>query len=700
MINTISFTYPWWYVVLCFAISVGFAALMYYRDTRFAEYGPWVLRILAVFRTLTIFIITLLLLSPLIKTIKEDTKSPVILIASDVSESMASGIKPDDLNTYNSALEKLGEGLSQKYEVKHISFGSKVYPEKKDSLTDKSTNFSALLQYISDNYADQNLGAVIVGSDGIFNEGSNPLYSDFGIHAPLYTIAMGDTTQKKDLYFQNVLFNKIAYLGDKIPVQVDISAYNCLNQDSRFTLEVIENGAAKKVHEEMVQINSSTYFSTKTIIVDANKSGAIRYRLKLSAVSGEFNTINNVREFFIEVLDGRQKILLLANAPHPDLSALKNIIIQNKNYQVDLVYARDFNNAVSGYNLVMFHNLPSESFDIVPIISQLNKNNTPRLFIVGLQTSLPKFNAIQNVIQISGNSKNSEEIQAEFAGGFTLFSTSDQLKNKLKTFPPLLTPFGDYKLRATAVPYLFQNIKKIKTNFPLLAFSDENGIKTSVFCGEGIWKWRMFDHLQNKNYDLVSELLNKTVLLTTVKTDKRKFRASTSKNLYKDNEQVLFEAQLFNESYELVNEPDVALVVKDEAGKDFQYTFSKTQNYYTLNADMFPKGSYGYTASVNFNGKVLTTNGRFNVESVQLEQFDLTARHRFLRSLSAKNNGEMVYLNGIESLQDMLLKNDKIKPVMYQSSSTKSIIHLKLIFFLLLFFLGIEWFIRRYFGNY
>ena len=137
--------------------------------------------------------------------------------------------------------------------------------------------------------------------------------------------------------------------------------------------------------------------------------------------------------------------------------------------------------------------------------------------------------------------------------------------------------------------------------------------------------------------------MNKTILLTSVKTDKRKFRANTSKNLYKDNEQVYFDAQLYNDSYEMINDPDVKLVIKDDSGKEYSFTFSKTQNYYTLNADLFPQGSYSYVATTTYNSKALTTSGRFNVEAIQLEQYDLTARHGLLKSLSNQYNGKMVY---------------------------------------------------------
>jgi hypothetical protein len=687
-------------MLFCLALGIAYGVLMYFRDKRFSEYSAWLRRGLAIIRSLGVALISLLLLSPFIRTIKEDIKTPLIVIANDVSESILEDGKKNNLDAFNKNIQQLATDLSSKYEVKRISFGSDVYADARDSLNDKSTNISNLFRHIADNYGDQNLGAVVMTSDGIYNEGSNPLYSDVNFTAPLYTIALGDTLQKKDIFIQNVLYNKIAYLGDKFPVQVDVSAFNCDGSNSRLTLEMINGTQVKKIAEESILLRGQSFYTTKTFLLDASQSGVVRYRLRLSAVPGEFNSANNVKEFFVEILDARQKVLLLANAPHPDLAALKNIITTNKNYDAEIVYMGEFSGNISKYNLIILHNLPSEKYDLSAINSQIQKNKIPTIFIVGMQTSLAKFNQLQNVISINGNSKNTEDIQAELNTGFNLFTTSDHLKNTLKTFPPLQAPFGEYKTQGTSTVYLFQNIKKIKTTYPLVAFGEQNDVKTTVIAGEGIWKWRLFDHLQNKNYDLVSELINKTILLTTVKTDKRKFRASSSKNLYQDNESILFDAQLYNDSYEMVNEPDVKLIIKDDAGKEYRYTFSKTQNYYTLNADLFPQGVYSYVASVVYNGKELTAGGRFNVESLQLEQFDLTARHGLLKGLAEKYNGSMYYPAQLASLKDMLINNKNIKPVLYESKSTKSIINLKWLFFLILGLLTLEWFLRRYFGNY
>jgi hypothetical protein len=44
----------------------------------------------------------------------------------------------------------------------------------------------------------------------------------------------------------------------------------------------------------------------------------------------EFTAQNNSRDAYIEVIDGKEKILLLAAAPHPDIKAIKSALEKNE----------------------------------------------------------------------------------------------------------------------------------------------------------------------------------------------------------------------------------------------------------------------------------------------------------------------------------------------------------------------------------
>ena len=196
-------------------------------------------------------------------------------------------------------------------------------------------------------------------------------------------------------------------------------------------------------------------------------------------------------------------------------------------------------------------------------------------------------------------------------------------------------------------------------------------------------------------------MLSKTFQYLTLKEDKRKFRVSLDKNIFNENELIFFDAELYNESYELINEPDVLLTIRNEKGDDFKFTFNKTNNRsYTLNAGYFPVGNYTFHAEVMSSGQELAYDGQFSVQPIQLEIYETTADHRLLHLLSEKYGGEMVYPAEMASIVSKIKEKGSVLPIIYETTKTRSVINLKWIFFILMGLLSLEWFIRRYFGSY
>lgn len=695
-------SFPNFAAALITALIAGalYASILYLREKKFKNQKFNLTSVLAMLRGTLVALIVLLLFSPAIKTTQDDIQKPVLIMAQDISSSVNFKNDRKERDQFQKSWESVADQLRNTFNVKMLRFGGHVSEDQNDSLSANSTNIDAALKYVDEYYSDQNLGAVILSSDGIYNEGSNPVYTELTKKIPLYTVAQGDTTRRRDVSISEVLFNKIAYLGDRFTIQADLSAYQLGGISTKVVLEEIKGGKARKLGEQIISIDKKEFFTSRSFIVEANSPGVIRYRISVTPVAGESNKSNNTKEFFVEVLDGRQKILILAHAPHPDISAWHQTIIQNKNYEVKTAFASDQQVQPGDFDLIILHNLPSEKFPVKEVLMASRQKAIPLVFITGLQTSIGLFNDAQEIMDIKGVSKNLEEVQAELNSSFQGFTFSDALNQKIKYFPPLLVPFGEYVTAGSGQAVTLQVIKKIKTTYPQLVLGEQNGIKTAVFCGEGFWKWRLADFAQNGNGALSTEVLNKTIQWVTTKEDKRKFRVNTSKNIYREHEAVIFEAQLYNDNYELVNDPDVELSLRNEENKDYKYTFSRNQKYYTVNAGKFAPGNYTYTASVSFGGKVLTAKGSFNIEKMQLELNDLTARHYILAGLSEKTGGTMVYPQNLSSLADTILNSREWKPVLYEQSFTTTVIHLKWVFFLILVLLSAEWFLRRYFGSY
>jgi hypothetical protein len=693
----LNFQYPTWYFFFCALLGAIFAATLYFRNTTFREQSPQLNKILGALRFLSGALIAALLLSPLLKSTVTDIRKPVVVLAQDVSESIGVAVK--DTPQYKAQFEQLATRLSEKYDVKTYSFGEKVREGVGFSFKDKLTNASDLMKNVYDLYANQNLGAVVIATDGIYNEGSNPLYAAAKLNAPVYTIALGDTTPKKDLVVKRVFHNNIAYLGDKFNIQIDVAATNCTGGSSILTVAKLDAaGNPSVVSTSPISINKNDFFTTKEVTLDATQAGIMRFRVNLTTVSGEVSTVNNTKEIFIEVLDARTKILLLGNAPHPDIAALSEAVSVNKNYTLTVAYADDLKINPADFDFIVLHNLPSATQPLDAILNNLNAKKIPRLFIVGAQADARKLTSQQSMMALNADGKNVNDVQASLNSGFNLFTLEDSYR-QIPNFNPIVAPFGEFKEIGGGQVLFYQKIGKVDTKYPLIMLGESNGIRTGIITAEGLWKWRLFDFAQQKNHDIFDGLMAKICTYLSVKEDKRKFRSATDKNVYRENEPVQFSAEIYNNSYELINEADVRVIVTNGEGKQFPYTMNKSGRAYALNAGILPVGNYTYKSTTSIGGQQLEAGGAFSIQPIQLELYETTADHALLRALSNQLGGSMVSPQNMASLADSILAKN-LKPVMYTTQKTENALNLKWIFGILISLLAAEWFLRRYFGGY
>ncbi|MEP7196959.1 MAG: hypothetical protein ABI851_10600 [Saprospiraceae bacterium] len=695
----LSFQYPEYYIILCLLLGVGGAFLLYFKSKSLADRPEWQRFLLAVLRGLSLFFLGLLLMNPVFKRYISDLKKPQLAIAIDQSVSM---IHKDStwVNEFNNNLENTISKLSDKYQLSKYYFGATSSEKAISYNQSKRTNIDDVLTNISDKADPQLLKAVILFSDGIYNNGKNPYYNDLIQNTPFYSIFHGDSTQDKDLLIQRVYHNDIIYSGDKFSIQLDLQAWQCNNNQINLKLERLENNIWKTIYNSTEQINSNTYFSNKEIINDESAAGIYKYRAVCSSIDGERNTRNNSRSFFIEVLDARKKVLIYALGPHPDISAIKNALESNKNYQVDIKFATQNIEKLETYNLVIFHQLPSNTVSISPIINKLNTYKTARLFILGSSSNLNEFNIDQDIIKIISSGSNTNEAQSIVNAVFNNFTLSETLQKNLRIYPPLNTPFGNYETDPTASILLYQRIGQIDTKYPLFLFNDRNGIKTSVLCGDGIWKWKFQENIQSNNFDAFFELITKSVQYVSSKEDRRKFRVSANKNILNETEDLIFNAELYNDNYEQINIPDVSLILKSSEGKSYDFNLGKKDKYYELNIGTFPAGEYTYIAKTEWNNKSLQASGKFSIQEDDIEISNLVARPDLLRGLAEKSNGKFFYKNQLDELSNLLNNEEQNKPILFQTLDIRQIIERKWILFIILLLLSAEWFLRRFWGSY
>ena len=694
-INLVS-EYSLWYIFLCLFIGVLYSSVLYYKENQLLDIALWLKRTLAAIRFVLVAVIAFLLLNPLFKTVFRELEKPVIIIGQDDSESIVLGKDSSYYkNQYKSDFNQFVEKLSDKYEVRKYTFGDKVNTNFAFDFKSKETDISSFINEINTRYANRNVGAVILASDGLYNKGLNPLYAPLQLKAPVYSVLLGDTALKRDLILSKVNHNRIAYLGNKFPLEVVLDAKKLKGLKSKLT---VSKGQQILFNQDF-SIQNDDFSLTIPFFLSASESGVQRYKISLNAVSGEYTVLNNQQDIFIDVLDGRQKVLILADAPHPDVNAIRNSISSNDNYEISFSLAKDFNKFVKGYDLVILHQLPSLKNPILKITQELDKENVSRLFILGNQSSINQFNALKTGLTINGFSNRFNDCQAIAINDFSLFTLQESNLKFIKKYPPLSVPFGNFKLDNSVYPLLKQKVGMVETADPLIVFNTAFESKIAVIAGEGIWRWRLFDFVENQNQNNFDELIGKMVQFLALKVDKSFFKV-ISKNNFNENESIEFDAELYNESYELINKYDVNIVLYDKDKHKYPFVFNKTATAYKLNAGILPIGNYSYQASVNVGNKVLKDNGELSINALKVENLNTVADHQLLYSLAKKYGGESVSKNEFDKLLSILENREDIKPVSFSQQRLNEVINFKSLFFFILALLTLEWFVRRRSGAY
>jgi len=648
---------------------------------------------LAALRILVVTAITWLLFAPLVKRISYTPEKPIIVLAHDNSISVAE-VEPAGFNKtkYQADLQKLTDQLSSKYEVKTYSFNDSVKAGLDFTGKGKLSNASGLINQLNDELLNRNVGAVIIASDGIFNRGGNPLYELNKIKAPVYTIAMGDTIAKRDVLIANVNYNNLVYLDNEFTLDIQVQAYESKGETAQ--LSVSENGV--KVKQQSVGINSNGFVQDVQVKLKANKIGVQKYTVSVSSVKNEITTKNNSQTIFVEVIDARQKILLAAVAPHPDMATLKQAIELNKHYEVTVALADELN-AIdpNKYSLTILYQLPGNTNVAASLIGKLQEAKISLWYILGAQSNVGAFNQVQKSLNFSRANGAIQEVFPYPDPNFTAFNLDAAALKQLNDYDPLQMPFANLGINGNYTAALNQRIGKINTQTPLLFFIDDNGKKLGFLIGEGIWKWKLEEAKNEQSFPLVNELISKTVQYLSVKDDKRKFKVYSSKNTYEENENVVLNATLYNDAYEAVNTPDVNIQIKNGDGKVFNYTFSKFGVAYRLDAGTLPQGNYTYIASTSLGDKKYTASGAFYVNALIAEYQQTTANHQLLYTMAQQSGGKMVMPSNLLSIADLLEKSGQVKTISYEDRKYEELISLKWLFALIIILLTAEWFMRK-----
>jgi hypothetical protein len=687
--------YSFWFLPLCILAGLGYASILYVKSDK-PELPLWVKRLAFSLRTVAIALIAFLLLNPIVKRVTKEVEKPIILVGIDNSASLQIGSKAAFYQgKFKENLQDLTNKLEKNYAVETYLLGDSLREGYIVDYQDKQTNLSAFFEQIDNVYANRNVGAVVLLSDGIFNVGNDPYYIANQVKQPIYTVSMGDTVLYKDILISQVNCNKTVYRNNDFQIGILVRANKLNGQSSKLTVYHQD----EVVYEKEIRISSNNFSEWVRVNFEAKKSGLQRYRIVLSEISGEITQANNTKDVFIEVIDQRKKVAIIYNSPHPDVAAITRSLESSEAYQVESFPIDKFTGKIEEQDMVMLHQLPSAKNSANNLIAAIGRMNIPCLYILGEQVNYAQFNQLNTGVQILINKEMLNDVFPAYNQNYANFTVTTPLQQVFPSLPPVKVPFGSFKVSASASVLLYQKIGAVTTNYPLFVFNQDAENKIAVFLGNGLWRWRLYNFMLENHHEEFDELIFKTFQFLSTKKDKSFFRV-VGKNVYSENENVRFDAELYNQNYELVNDPEVLMTITNKDKKTYSFAFSRSFKTYQLDAGIFPEGDYLWEAKTTYNNEKYVKTGRFSVEKINVEAINLVADYQLMKNLASLNDGKNFPDDSLSSVYDAIKNNKEIKSIAHYSKQHTSLLDSIWLFAIIISLLTTEWFFRKWSGAY
>ena len=665
-------------LLLSVIIAAGLSFYQYLYKVKNQSKLYW---FLAFLRFISLFSIFLLLINPIIsRKITEIKKTPLPIVV-DNSKSIS------ELKATKEASElyqKISENkaIAEKYDVQLFSFDDEFQSLEQLDFKGNQSHIDGVAKNLKQLYRNTNY-PVVLFTDGNQTMGNDYVFS-FQENTTALPVVLGDTTTVFDLKINQINVNKYAFLKNKFPVEVFLQ-YN--GNQSISTTFSIQNGN-QTIHKQIVAFSKDKRAQSISVLLNADKVGIAKYKAVISSNIKEKNTVNNTKNFAVEIIDQRSEIALVSVINHPDLGALKRSIETNQQRKVSILKPEEVK-SLQNYNILILYQ-PTTSFKAIFEQNKVAQINT--FIITGTATDFNFLNQVQNDLLFKMSAQK-EDYLATFDSNFNLFS---QANIGFENFPPLEHKFGTIAAKSNVNTLLSARIRNVQLQNPLLTFTENGSKRNAYLLGENIWKWRLENNLNKKSFEDFDLFTDKIIQFLVTNASKKNLNV-TYESFYNSGESIEITAEYFNKNYEFDDKAQLTIqVINSKTRASKKYDLLKATNSYKVNLDGLEAGNY--TFKVTEKQSNTSFSGSFEVLDFEIEKQFVNPDKSRLEQLATNTNGKVYYPNQIENLIKSLLENENYIPTQKETIKKSPLIDWIWLLILAIFALATEWFVRKYNG--
>ncbi|MBX3007461.1 MAG: hypothetical protein KF816_05455 [Melioribacteraceae bacterium] len=652
-------------------------------------------------RFICLAFILLLLFEPSFGVTTSDTIKKNTFIFTDNSNSIALSDSLKNISILNN--------LSN--ELKTISKDQYIFGDQVDSLregnesnlllNDQRTNFSKLFDFLKSN--EKQISSAVIISDGIITDGSDPTIFADRFSFPIYTVGIGDSIVKHDVAIIGINFNKYIYSNKKSEIRATIK--NTFPRQVNVKASLYDG--AKEISSKNIVLSAETVSNIEFDYTSINV-GERKLELRLSSFTKEYSYLNNQETFFIDVLESKLKVGIVAGVPSSDLTAVISALSNNQELEISKLISISSNRFLNNRNsslidssdvlvLVNFpsNNSPLELINKVILLHQ--QKNKPILFFYSPNIDSRRFEIMRQIVPFNLDPKNLNEINvlpATTTNSTNILSSQISKAEIINGLPPLSHPGLALTIKPGASTILEGTSKFSASGVPLIVSSSLGNKRVISILGYETWQWKL--QVAEKLPDFFDSLMNDLIKWLSVSSNKKLLSVRTDSKKYYPGEEIRIEAQLYNQSFTPVTDAEVVAEIINKDGIKTVKLNHTVNGFYTGTTSLELRGDYRIIARSKLSGNNIESSlFNFLIEDLSLEKIETVINKNLLKQIADKSGGQYFEIDKTSGLIDLvksLTKDSEIVETKYSEFKIASNFYWLLLIILLF---GIEWFVRK-----
>lgn len=707
---SVALSFSPFFMMLAIAVLIIFTIFIYRYTVPTVNNSFRIL--LVIIRSLVLFIFILIIFEPVFTLAKKHILSPHTFVFLDNSRSMQIKDESNRTESFKNIINSFSQ-INSPENYSFYTFGNNINDIAFDSLSnismnDGATNFSKIFSSID--LKDKNLSSIVIVSDGVITEGSNPIFAAEKLNVPVFTIGVGDTTRRNDIEVRTITHNDFIYAQNSTMINALIANHGF--DGNKINVSLFEDG--KLVETREIELSESRSQNV-TFEYTPKLPGEKKMEVVADILDGEFSKYNNKKVFYINVLDNKIKVLLISSAPSNDLSFIKSTLKLDENIEVNSITQLTANSFVEKNNrqhlidsadvffLIGFPSRETPAELLNSIKRRIINQNIPFLITVSQSSDMNKLNEFQTVLPFTARNLSArlQEVQvsvsSEQRNNPLLSNNSSEPISSWNSLPPVLQVQGELNARPESQVIARSKFNNIQTQTPLLLSRRAGSSSSIAVLASDIWKWKLLT--ASKNSNLFDRFIQNSVKWLNSSAELKRVSVRTSKKIYSIGENVEFIGQVYDESLNPISDVELKIKIRNKSK-------SESENEINLNSlgnglyegvyQVTSKGDFVFSATANLNEtKLGDDKGSFNIGDVDIELLNPTANADFLSMLSNRTEGKYFSAANHSEVFDEL---DNIRRTASKEKIEESELDLwsnEWLLFTAIFLMGLEWFLRK-----